>query len=142
MAIKSIAAAAAQTRSRASAALPGESTQLAIDACMSAFNRTHDKLAAEGTKDYLCDWLAGRAYLKTAPALAGYQNLCDFIACINYGSLAGIIGHSDATHYLENARVALSAIYHQPRTRQKGQTRTPKTRRPKKQKSGNKKIPL
>ncbi len=48
------------------------------------------------------------------PALAGYKNICDFVACINYASMTGVIIHTDAAHYLANAKIALSTIYHNP----------------------------
>jgi hypothetical protein len=118
--------------SETSSSNPG---QKAIDVCMSAWNRVHDELAEEGTEEYMCKWLAHKAYLRAAPPLHGYKNICDFIACINYASLAGFIIHIDAKHYLENARVALSAIYHQPKSAEEGNPEGPKNSRRKPRKS-------
>jgi hypothetical protein len=64
--------------------------------------------------EYHCEKAGNQAYLKAVPSLCGYENICGFIACINYASLTGVITHGHAAHYLANARIALSTIYHRP----------------------------
>jgi hypothetical protein len=94
----------------------GESGKEAIDICMEAWNSAHDEQAEhKGSSDWDCKKAGNQAYLKAVPSLSGYRNICDFIACINYASMTGIIIHTDAAHYLANARIALSTIYHRPK---------------------------
>ncbi len=54
------------------------------------------------------------------PPLSGHQNICDFIACINYASMKGVVTHNDATHYLANARIALAALSLRPKPQATG----------------------
>jgi hypothetical protein len=87
-----------------------------IGVCMNAWNRAHEEQAEhKGSSNWDCEKAGNKAYLKAVPALSGYKNICDFIACINDASMIGVISHNDAAHYLANARIALSAIYHQPK---------------------------
>jgi hypothetical protein len=102
------AAGAAQTSS-------DDSGKEAIDICMSAWNSALDEQAEiKGSSNWDREKAGNKAYLKAVPSLSGYKNICDFIACINYASMTGIIIHTDAAHYLANAKIALSTIYHNP----------------------------
>ncbi len=78
---------------------------------MRAWNYAHKK-RAEGNEPtaWRCKEAGNKAYLNAVPPLSGHQNICDFIACINYASMAGIVTHNEATHFLANARVALAAL--------------------------------
>ncbi len=88
----------------------------AVEVCMSAWNRAHDEQAEhKGSSNWDCEKAGNKAYLRAMPSLSGYKNICDFIDCINYASMTGVIIHTDAAHYLANARLALSAVYHQPK---------------------------
>lgn len=104
----------------------------AIDICRSAWNSAHKKRAEEQNSSAWEREKAGnKAYLETVPALSGYKNICDFVACINYASMTGVITHVDAAHYLANARIALSTIYHNPkhfRERKRGKSRKQKNK--------------
>ncbi len=87
-----------------------------IEACMNAWNRAHDDQAEhKASSNWDCEKAGNKAYLRSVPALSGYKNICEFITCINYASMIGVVSHDDAAHYLANARIALSAIYHQPK---------------------------
>jgi hypothetical protein len=44
------------------------------------------------------------------PPLSGYQNICNFIACIGYGILLGAIKPDTGTKLLYAAQVALSTV--------------------------------
>jgi len=86
-----------------------------IDICRSAWNSAHDQQTEhKGSSNWDCEKAGNNAYLKAVPPLSGYKNICDFIACINFASMTGVIIHTDAAHYLANARIALSTIYHNP----------------------------
>jgi hypothetical protein len=85
----------------------------AIVRCMKAWNYAYKKEAAnidEGESDYPAEKKANEAYLRDTPPLVGLKNICQFIACINFASMTGIIRPKDATHYMANARVALAAL--------------------------------
>ena len=88
----------------------------AIDMCRRAWKSAHDNQAEiKGSSNWDCEKAGNKAYLRAVPALSGYRNICDFVACINYASMTGVIIHTDAAHYLDNARIALSTIYHNPK---------------------------
>ncbi len=104
-----------------------DSGKKAIDICRRAWTSAHDEQAeVKGSSNWECEKAGNKAYLEAAPALSGYKNICDFIACINYASLTGVIIHTDAAHYLANARIALSTIYHQPKLASKRKPGRPK----------------
>ena len=53
---------------------------------------------------------ADSAYLRALPPLFGYQNACDFIACVSYGMLSNTILMDSGTKLLYAAQVALSRV--------------------------------
>jgi hypothetical protein len=58
---------------------------------------------------------ANSAYLRAMPPLSGYQNICDFIACVTHGSMGGVIRQKDAEHFLAAAKIALCALRFDPK---------------------------
>jgi hypothetical protein len=58
------------------------------------------------------------------PRLSGYQNICDFIACDNYGARIEAIKPDNVSKRMYSAQVALSTIPNDAKT----QTRTPRLR--------------
>ena len=64
---------------------------------------------------------ANAAFRLALPPLSGYQNICDFIACVSYGILLGAIKPDMGTKLLYGAQVALGAIPQHAKTK----TRTP-----------------
>ena len=113
MAYKSIPAITAAGELETASDDPGKD---AIDICRRAWTSAHIKRAEDQKSSAWEREKAGnKAYLKAVPALSGYKNICDFVACINYASMTDVITHSDAEHYLSNARIALSTIYHNPK---------------------------
>ena len=136
MAFTSISAMTAAGDPQASSDCSGKE---AIEICLEAWNRGHDEQAEdENSTEYDCGQAGNRAYLKATPPLSGYQNICDFIACINYGSMTDIVRHRDAKIYLENARVALSALCHRPKPkRSRNRVGRPTGRRSKRKKLNN-----
>ena len=90
----------------------------AIARCMRAWNYAYKKEAAdldEDDNDYDAKQAANEAYLRATPPLCGYKNICDFIACINFASMTDIVSPTKAQHYLANAKIAISALCHQPK---------------------------
>jgi hypothetical protein len=89
----------------------------AIDICRRAWTSAHIKRAEdEKSSAWEREKAGNKAYLEAVPALSGYKNICGFVACINYASMTGVVTHEDAAHYLANARIALSTIYHRPKS--------------------------
>jgi hypothetical protein len=90
----------------------------AINRCLRAWQYAFDKETDDLDEDDPDDdaWkAAGDAYLRATPPLSGHENICHFIACINCASMREIITHTQAEHYLANAKVAISAAFHQPK---------------------------
>ncbi len=90
----------------------------AIVRCMRAWNYAYKKEAAdldEDDSDYEAKQAANQAYLRATPPLAGYKNICDFIACINFACMIDLISPIKAQQYLANAKLALSAVLRQPK---------------------------
>ena len=86
--------------------------------CMKAWNYAYRKEAEDlddDESDYPAHKAANEAYLRAMPHLDGYENICDFIACVSFASMTDIVTHSEAEHYLAHARLALAAIYHRPK---------------------------
>jgi len=59
---------------------------------------------------------AAQAYRRAMPPLSGYQNVCDFIACVGFGMLMGIIPETSAGKLLYAAQVTLSSASKRPKT--------------------------
>jgi len=90
----------------------------AINRCLRAWQYALDKESADLGEDDPDDdaWKAASgAYLRATPPLSGHENICHFIACINYASMREIVTHTQAEHFLANAKVAISAALHQPK---------------------------
>jgi len=90
----------------------------AISKCLRAYDRAYKKaltLLDEDQSDFEACRAGNEAYLRATPPLCGYENICDYIACISYASMTEVIRHKDAEHYINIARAALSAFFHQPR---------------------------
>src|SRR5579863_8226567 len=90
----------------------------ALNRCLRAWNYTYKKNLAEYSgrdRQTLAEDEANKALLRATPPLSGYKNICDFIACINYAVMTDIIIQEQAQQFLANAKVAISAVCHQPK---------------------------
>ena len=87
----------------------------AIARCMRAWNYAYKKYSAgpDAGAD-LANQAANAAYLRAMPVLAGYKNICEFIACVNFASTSGIISPLEAQQFLTNAKIAISVVYQRP----------------------------
>lgn len=91
----------------------------AIVRCMRAWNYAYKKEAADLDKDdsdYEAKQAANQAYLRATPPLAGYKNICNFIACINFACMIDLISPIKAQQYLANAKIAILAVCHRPKS--------------------------
>jgi hypothetical protein len=90
----------------------------AIVHCMKAWNYAYKKEAADlddDESDYPAHKAGNEAYLRAIPPLVCYENICEFIACINFAAMTDIITFSEAKHYRANAKLALTAVLRKPK---------------------------
>jgi hypothetical protein len=98
-----------------------DSGKAAIASCMRSWNYAYRKRAgAKHATDWECEKAGNKAYLNAVPPLSGLENICDFIACINFASMKGVVTHNEATHFLANARIALAALSLRPKPQAAG----------------------
>jgi hypothetical protein len=95
-------------------------TNPAVAHCVEVWKTIQDLLRAEGHTHATSDYEAARAFRHALPPLIGYQNICDFIACVNYGILIGAVKDPIAGKLLYGAQVALSTIPKKERTQVPG----------------------
>lgn len=62
---------------------------------------------------------AGEAYCQAMPPLVGYENICNFIACVSYGMLTRALLESTGTSLLYAAQVALTTIAPRSKTQRR-----------------------
>jgi len=86
----------------------------AVARCMSAKESTYKALRANNKDDYDASKAAKQAYRDAMPSLFGYENICNFIACVARGMLIGAICGEDSTKLLYAAQVALATVPRQP----------------------------
>jgi hypothetical protein len=94
------------------------SSNRAVARCIHAWRYAYNKKRAELDEDesqYPAEKAASIAYLRAMPPLVGRENISDFIACVTYAVVIRAIWPSDAQQYLAAAKIALGAIYHQPK---------------------------
>jgi len=88
----------------------------AVALCNEVWVKIHRATWGKTRNPYTAERCAGKAYRLALPSLSGYQNICDFIACVGYGILLGAIKPDTGTKLLYGAQVALGAIPKQSRT--------------------------
>ena len=69
-----------------------------------------------------------QAYIRAMPPLSGYQNICDFIACVTNALVIDAIAACDAKRLFAAAKIAITAVRSEPAP--------PKTSRPELSKGG------
>jgi len=87
----------------------------AVARCLRAWQRAYKKACAEGDSDFKAKCAGDRAFLRSMPALSGYDNIRDFIACVTYAIVIDVLRSKDAEHLLEAAKVALTTLRQQPK---------------------------
>jgi hypothetical protein len=81
----------------------------AIARCVAAWEKAYQRKMASSKNQFAAADSAAKAFRQNMPPLCGYDNICDFIACANYGMLIGAIG-DDAGKHLYAAQIALATI--------------------------------
>jgi hypothetical protein len=82
----------------------------AVALCYDAWERVFTATRKQNSRMDDVRRCAAAAYKVSMPPLAGFQNICDFIACVGYGVLLTAIKPEDAGKLLYAAQVALCAI--------------------------------
>ena len=88
----------------------------AVARCMSVWKHAYQRELAKGQSDFMASHIAGQAYRRAMPPLAGQENIRDFIACVAYGLLIGAIDQKYAANLLYAAQVAHTTIRNQSAT--------------------------
>ncbi len=82
----------------------------AVALCNEVYLKIHKATRDQTRNLYTAERCAGIAFRLALPPLSGYQNICDFIACVGYGILLGAIKEKNSGKLLYAAQVALAAI--------------------------------
>jgi hypothetical protein len=80
----------------------------AVARCMNSWTSAYK---ANNKNEYEASKAAALAYRNAMPRLFGYENICNFIACVAQGILIGAIDRKDSTKLLYAAQVALSSVH-------------------------------
>ncbi len=93
----------------------------AVFRCMRACNRAARRKRAElgSSKDAEVDVAAAAKakYLRSMPPLDSCENIRDFIACVTFAEVVSLILHYEAENFLNSAKVALTAVRHETKSR-------------------------
>jgi len=81
----------------------------AIARCLSAWIYAYKQKIAEKETEHEAKEVANDTFLRTMPPLSGLENICDFIACVNFAYRIELISRNDSTHYLAQVKSALAA---------------------------------
>jgi len=88
----------------------------AVAHCQDVWLRVHEvAIKMQKFKD-VAERQAAQAYRRAMPPLSGYQNACDFIACVGFAMLMNIIPETSAGKLLYAAQVVLSSATRPPKT--------------------------
>ena len=82
----------------------------AVGRCIRAQQYAFKKADDEGESDFHAETAGNRAFIRSMPPLTGPSNIRDFVACVTYALLTGVIPHRDSTHLLAAAKVALAVV--------------------------------
>jgi hypothetical protein len=86
----------------------------AVARCLRAWQRAYKKAINDDEDDYYAKCAGDRAFLRCMPPLSGFDNIRDFIACVTYAVVIGVVRHKDADHLLAAAKIALATLRHRP----------------------------
>jgi hypothetical protein len=78
----------------------------AIALCMAAYERARLSARSRHKSEYDSSQEALAAYKAAMPALISRQNISDYIACVAYANLRGLLYNPDTNHLLSIARTA------------------------------------
>jgi hypothetical protein len=82
----------------------------AVQRCANAYNQTFSLERGKGTNGYESQRIARASYLSLMPDVADHDSICDFIACVTYAMVHGLLHEPHGPKLLAAAKVALSAL--------------------------------
>lgn len=82
----------------------------AVQQCLAAARAAQAEAETRQQPAYECEQTFKEAYLEALPDLSTYQNVCDFITCVTYAMIIGVMYEKETKSYLYAAQVALSAV--------------------------------
>ena len=86
----------------------------AVALCCETRNRVYLEQKAKHRDEFDANCAANKAFRDAMPPLSGYENICNFVACVAHGILTGSIEGKNGTKLLYAAQVALSTVRHHP----------------------------
>jgi len=82
----------------------------AVQRCANAYNQTYSLERGKGTNGYNSQKVATASYLSLMPDVTDHDSICDFIACVTYAMVHGLLHEPHGPKLLAAAKVALSAL--------------------------------
>jgi hypothetical protein len=92
---------------------------LAVSICEKIYLEAITQAMEEGKPEPVIRLAGKLAYCRTMPKLSGADNIRDFIACVTYAMLLGIISGPEGPRLLYGAQVAHTALTKRPKKRGK-----------------------
>src|SRR5580658_187012 len=88
-----------------------------IRACNRAAKRKRAEIGTDEDAEVIVASAAKSKYLRSMPPLDSWENVRDFIACVTFAEVVGLILHYEAENFLFSAKVALAAVRNEPKSR-------------------------
>lgn len=82
----------------------------AVQRCLNAGRAAYAAAQTRHESEYKCEESFKEVYLEALPDLSTYENVCDFITCVTYAMIIGVMYEKETRSYLYAAQVALSAV--------------------------------
>jgi len=82
----------------------------AVQRCANAYNQTYSLERGKGANGFDAQKAARNTYLSLMPDVAEHDSICDFIACVTYAMVHGLLHEAHGPKLLTAAKVALSAL--------------------------------
>jgi hypothetical protein len=108
---------------------------LAVSICEKCYVDATARAMQEGKSEPIIRLSGKLAYCTAMPKLSGAGNIRDFIACVSYAMLLGIIPGSEGTRHLYGAQIAHAALTKRPKKRGKSSHTSTAATEPTKEKS-------
>ncbi len=87
---------------------------VAVAQCVRAWRITIANQRDEDADEFKAETIANDAFLAAMPPLRGYENICDFIACVTQAYMLEVVRQKEAEHLLAAAKIALGALRLEP----------------------------
>jgi len=81
-----------------------------ISHCWEIWQRVHDTVFEQHKSRAVASIEARAAFRRAMPQLLGYENICNFIACVTFGMNAGILDEDTGSKLLYAAQIGLNTL--------------------------------